>query len=62
MSTEVKQDIEQEISQEVAQETKIICEIETENHVVESNPEVDIEAVKKALEAREAELAKWQNE
>ena len=62
MSTEVKQDIEQEISQEVAQETKIICEIETDNHVVESNPEVDIEAVKKALEAREAELAKWQNE
>lgn len=62
MSTEVKQDIEQEISQEVAQETKIICEIETENHVVESNPEVVIEAVKKALEAREAELAKWQNE
>lgn len=62
MSTEVKQDIEQEISQEVAQETKIICEIETENHVVESNPEVDIEAVKKALEAREEELAKWQNE
>lgn len=62
MSTEVKQDIEQEISQEVSQETKIICEIETENNVVGSNPEVDIEAVKKALEAREAELAKWQNE
>lgn len=62
MSTEVKQDIEQEISKEVSQETKIICEIETENNVVGSNPEVDIEAVKKALEAREAELAKWQNE
>ena len=62
MSTEVKQDIEQEVSQKVVQETEVMGEIETENVYVESTPEVDIEAVKKALEAREAELAKWQKE
>jgi hypothetical protein len=62
MSTEVKQDIEQEVSQKVVQETEVMGEIETENVEVESTPEVDIEAVKKALEAREAELAKWQKE
>lgn len=62
MSTEVKQDIEQEVSQEVVQETEVMREVETENNVVESTPEDDIEAVKKALEAREAELAKWQKE
>lgn len=62
MSTEVKQDIEQEVSQEVVQETEVMSEIETENVVVESTLEVDIEAAKKALEAREAELAKWQKE
>lgn len=62
MSTEVKQDIEQEVSQKVVQETEVMGEIETENVDVESTPEVDIEAVKKALEAREAELAKWQKE
>lgn len=62
MSTEVKQDIEQEISQEVVQETEVMREVETENNVVESTSEDDIEAVKKALEAREAELAKWQKE
>ena len=55
MSTEVKQDIEQEVSQKVVQETEVMGEIETENVYVESTPEVDIEAVKKALEAREAE-------
>ena len=62
MSTEVKQDIEQEVSQEVVQETEVMREVETENNVVESTPEDDIEAVKKALEAREVKLAKWQKE
>lgn len=62
MSTEVKQDIEQEVSQKVAQETEVMGEIENENVDVESTPEVDIEVVKKALEARESELAKWQKE
>lgn len=62
MNTELKQDIEQEVSQKVVQETEVMGEIETENVDVESTPEVDIEVVKKALEAREAELAKWQKE
>lgn len=56
MSTEVKQDIEQEVSQE----TEVMSEIEAVNVVVESIQEGDIEAVQKALEAREVELAKWQ--
>ena len=60
MSTEVKQDIEQEVSQEVVQETEVTSE--TENIDVESTPEVDIEAERKALEVRETELAKWQKE
>ena len=60
MSTEVKQDIEQEVSQDIVKETEVMSELETENIAAESTPEVDIEAVKKALEAREEELAKWQ--
>ena len=43
MSTEVKQDIEQEVSQEVVQETEVMREVETENIVVESTPEDDID-------------------
>ena len=62
MSTEVKKDVVKEISQEVVQETEVVNEIETENIVEESNLDVDYEAVKKALEAREAELEKWQKE
>lgn len=60
MSTEVKQDVVQEVSQEVVQETEVINEIETENTAVKSTLEVDYEEVKKALEARETELEKWQ--
>lgn len=60
MSTEVKHDIEQEVSQDIVKETEVMSELETENIAAESTPEVDIEAVKKALEAREEELAKWQ--
>lgn len=63
MSTEVKQDIDQAVLQEVVTETEVIRGGETENNVVEeSNPEVDVEVLKKALEVREAELAKWQKE
>ena len=62
MSTEVKQDIDQEISKGVVEETEVIHEVETENNLVGSNQELDIEAIKKALEAREAALEKWQKE
>lgn len=62
MSTEVKQDVVQEVSQEVVQETEVVNEIETENIVEESTLDVDYEAVRKALEAREVELEKWQKE
>ena len=62
MSTEVKQDNKQEVSQEEVQEAEVMSEVKTENVVAESTLEVDIEAVKKALEAREEELAKWQKE
>lgn len=62
MSTEVKQDVVQEVSQEVVQETEVINENETENTAVKSTLEVDYEEVKKVLEAREAELEKWQKE
>ena len=62
MSTEVKQDNKQEVSQEEVQETEVMSEVKTENVVAESTLRVDIEAVKKTLEAREEELAKWQKE
>lgn len=62
MSTEVKQDIDQEISKGVVEETEVIHEVETENNLVGSNQELDIEAIKKAIEAREAALEKWQKE
>lgn len=62
MSTEVKQDNKQEVSQEEVQETEVMSEVKTENVVAESTLGVDIEAVKKTLEAREEELAKWQKE
>lgn len=62
MSTEVKQDIDQEISKGVVEETEVIHEVETENNLVGSNQELDIEAIRKALEAREAALEKWQKE
>ena len=62
MSTEVKQDIDQEISKGVVEETEVIHEVETENNLVGSNQELDIEATRKALEAREAALEKWQKE
>ena len=56
MSTEVKQDIKQEVSQEVVKKTEVMSEFETENVAAESTLEVDVEAVKKALEAKEVEL------
>jgi translation initiation factor IF-2, N-terminal domain protein len=62
MSTEVKQDNKQEVSQEEVQETGVMSEVKTESVVAESTLGVDIEAVKKTLEAREEELAKWQKE
>lgn len=62
MSTEVKQDIDQEISKGVVEETEVMHEVETENNLVGSNQELDIEEIRKALEAREAALEKWQKE
>lgn len=59
MSTEVKQDIKQEVSQEVVKKTEVMSEFETENVAAESTLEVDVEAVKKALEAKEVELENW---
>ena len=60
MSTEVKQDVIQEVSQEATQETEVVNVVE--NSEIASNGEVDIEAMKKTLGAKEEELEKWQKE
>lgn len=62
MSTENMQDIIHEEAKENIQEIKAENEFETDRDMKDTNKEIYLKAIEKKLEAREAELEKWQRD
>lgn len=62
MSTENMQDIIHEEAEENIQEIKAENEFENDRDMKDTNKEIYLKAIEKKLEAREAELEKWQRD